>query len=159
MLLGLGDRNMALMLGGYAFGGLMADVFAPAGRFGCTAAFVLAQAVAAISGGGSLAGALTGMYEVTAAAVIFMLLPEKLLARAAAAVMPERAADDAAPGRTARTSQRRRRSALRRGGYGFSGRRQAQPYAHVGYFAGLLGRIGHRVPALRDEDVLLGRGV
>jgi stage II sporulation protein E len=98
MLLGLGDRNMALMLGGYAFGGLMADVFAPAGRFGCTAAFVLAQAVAAISGGGSLAGALTGMYEVTAAAVIFMLLPEKLLARAAAAVMPERAADDAAPG-------------------------------------------------------------
>ena len=90
MLLGLGDRSMALMLGGYAFGGLMADIFAPAGRFGCTAAFVLAQAVAAISGGGAVQSALTCMYEVTAAAAIFMLLPERLLARAAALVMPVR---------------------------------------------------------------------
>ena len=89
LILGLGDRNMMFILGGYAFGGLMAGIFASAGRFGCTAAFILANAVVDISVG-STPQVIAGLYEVMAATVIFMLLPEKFLCRFSSVFFPVR---------------------------------------------------------------------
>jgi stage II sporulation protein E len=89
LILGLGDKNMMFILGGYAFGGLMAGIFSPTGRFGCTAAFILANAVAGISAG-STPQMVAGLYEVMAATILFMLLPEKFLCRFSAMFQPIR---------------------------------------------------------------------
>ena len=83
----LGDRSMAGVVAGYAFGGLMAGVFSPLGRFGCTTAFILANA-AAVFGTGFSAQAVSGLYEVLAATVIFMLLPEKWITRVSILFVP-----------------------------------------------------------------------
>ena len=91
----LGDKSMAGVVAGYAFGGLMAGVFSPLGRFGCTVAFILANA-AAVFGTGFSAQAVGGLYEVLAATVIFMLLPEKWIARLSILFVP---ASQAARGR------------------------------------------------------------
>lgn len=97
LVMGLGDKSMACVLAGYAFGGLIAGFFAPLGRFGCTVAFLLANAVACINLGSSQQ-VIVGLYEVVAATVIFMLLPEKLLCRLSAVFAPARQSAKVLPG-------------------------------------------------------------
>lgn len=91
MVLSFGNGNMAGLLAGYGFGGLIAGLFAPFGRLACTLSFVLAGAVAGVTAAGDLSQALTAAYEVTAAAVIFMLVPEKLLCRISGLFSPSAA--------------------------------------------------------------------
>lgn len=78
IILGFGDKSMIPILTGYGFGGLIAGVFAPLGRFGCAVAFVLANAVAGLYLGGT-SPVFSGLYEVMIATVIFMIIPEKLM--------------------------------------------------------------------------------
>lgn len=89
VILGLGDENMMFILGAYAFGGMMAGVFSPSGRFGCAASFILSDAVVSICMG-PVSQVITGMYEVMAAAVIFMILPERWVGRLTAIFFPAR---------------------------------------------------------------------
>jgi stage II sporulation protein E len=89
LFLGLGNRDMATMLAGYGFGGLMAGVFSPLGRFGCTIAFILANGVISINSSAS-PEMIRGLYEVLAATLIFMVLPEKFLCRFSAIFVPAR---------------------------------------------------------------------
>lgn len=104
IILGLGDRDMSRVLAGYGFGGLLAGVFSPLGRFACAAAFILANMTAGIYLGG-LTAVVTGLYEVTIATVVFMLLPERLLCRLSALFAPE--VREQAPGRTRETVSQR----------------------------------------------------
>ncbi|HIW74460.1 MAG TPA: SpoIIE family protein phosphatase [Firmicutes bacterium] len=58
----------------YAFGGLMAGIFARFGRFASAGAFVVANLIAAFTGGSSEA-MVVGVYEVAGASIIFVALP------------------------------------------------------------------------------------
>ena len=87
IILSLTGGNMSHILAGYGFGGLIAGVFAPLGRFACAASFILANLITNISLGGSSA-ALTGSFETVAAAVAFLVLPESLLCRISGALVP-----------------------------------------------------------------------
>jgi stage II sporulation protein E len=89
IILGFGDKSMVPILTGYGFGGLIAGVFAPLGRFGCAAAFVLANAVAGLYLGGTNL-VFAGLYEVMIATVIFMILPEKLICKFSVLFVPAR---------------------------------------------------------------------
>lgn len=96
MLLSLGDRDMAGAMAGYGFGGLLAGVFAPLGRFGCAVAFVLASTVSGLYLG-NVTAVVTGLYESMIATVVFLLLPERLAVRVSALFSP--AAQELAPSR------------------------------------------------------------
>ena len=72
----LSTTGLNYLSGAYAFGGLMAGLFVPAGRLAEAAAFILANGLASLQVGVG-AGVVTGLYEVGAATVIYMLLPEK----------------------------------------------------------------------------------
>lgn len=78
----LSGRNAIDIVAGYAFGGLMAGVFSPLGRFGCTVAFILGNAAAVFSAGFT-PQAVAGMYEVLIGSVVFLLLPEPTVGRIA----------------------------------------------------------------------------
>jgi stage II sporulation protein E len=87
IILGFEDKNMIPILANYGFGGLIAGVFAPLGRFGCAVAFVLANTVAGLYLG-SAGNIITGLYEVMIATVIFMILPEKLMCKFSVLFVP-----------------------------------------------------------------------
>jgi stage II sporulation protein E len=80
IILGFGDKSMMPMLANYGFGGLIAGVFAPLGRFGCAVAFILANTVSGLYLG-STNTVIIGLYEVLIATVLFMLIPEKFLCK------------------------------------------------------------------------------
>lgn len=83
LVLGLGGSDMASVLSGYGFGGLIAGFFSPLGRFGCALAFVLANAAA----GANMSGhpqLVADIIEVVGASIVFLLLPENLLCRLSA---------------------------------------------------------------------------
>ena len=92
----LSGRGAIEIVAGYAFGGLMAGVFAQMGRFGCVVAFILGNAAAAFSAGFSAQSA-TGIYEAMIGAVVFLLLPEQAVGRVASLLGPS--ADRADDGR------------------------------------------------------------
>jgi stage II sporulation protein E len=130
LMLSLGDSGMSFILGGYAFGGLMAGIFAPAGRFPCAAAFVLAESVCCIVSGNTRGG-ITCMYEAAAASAFFMLLPDKALCALASALVPApRPAADLSPDLRARLRQAS--SAL------------GEVASTVSEVSGRLGRLGRR---------------
>lgn len=75
ILFSLADPAQMYLAGAYAFGGLMAGLFSPLGRFATAAAFVLSNAVIAV-GSGDASTVIAGLYEVMAASVVFLLLPK-----------------------------------------------------------------------------------
>lgn len=83
LVLGLGGKDMAPVLSGYGFGGLLAGFFSPLGRFGCTLAFVLANIAAGANMSGN-APLIADIVEVISASVLFLLLPEGMLCRLSA---------------------------------------------------------------------------
>lgn len=96
ILLSFGDKDMAQVLAGYGFGGLITGVFSPLGRFGCAVAFILANSVAGLYLGNA-ENVVLGLYEVMIATVIFMLLPERWMVRLSVLFTP--AARDRSPAR------------------------------------------------------------
>ncbi|HEX2938918.1 MAG TPA: SpoIIE family protein phosphatase [Ruminiclostridium sp.] len=90
IIMSLGGGSPAGMAGGFGFGGLVAGIFSQFGRLWCTAAFILADAVALITAAPSVSGVLTTVYEVAVASVVFLVLPEKLLCRVSGFFVPLR---------------------------------------------------------------------
>lgn len=87
IVMSLADKNLSHIPAGYGLGGLISGVFAPTGRFGCAAAFILSNAVAGIYLGNP-SQMITGLYEVTISTILFMLLPEGFLCRFSALFVP-----------------------------------------------------------------------
>lgn len=71
----LSNRANGFICGGYAFGGLTAGLFAPLGRLGCAASFVLADSVMSLAFGGEASFAAT-LIEGLIGAAVFMVLPQ-----------------------------------------------------------------------------------
>lgn len=132
LVLGLGGQDMAPVLAGYGFGGLIAGFFAPLGRFGCALAFVLANAAAGANMGGS-SQVTADIVEVIAASVLFLLLPDKLLCRLSALFV---AADERVSSKnTARSRLMEASQALRD-------------------VADTISRVGERLATMRSDDTL-----
>lgn len=68
------------LIGAYGLGGLLAGVFSPFGRLGCSVAFILANAAASVIFGNAEV-ILPGLYEVMAGTILFMVLPESILGK------------------------------------------------------------------------------
>lgn len=73
----IASREQGFVCGGFAFGGLMAGLFAPLGKLGCAVSFVVANGIMSLAFGeiASMSGALT---ESVVGSVIFMLLPKEM---------------------------------------------------------------------------------
>lgn len=73
----LADLSNGYLCGAYAFGGLMAGLFAPLGKLGCALAFLLSNALMTLSFGrqGVLAASLI---ESAAGGAVFLLLPKEM---------------------------------------------------------------------------------
>lgn len=80
VVMSLADKSMAQVMAGYAIAGLVAGLFSPLGRFGCSVAFILANGVTALYLAQTPA-AIADFYEVLIATVLFMVIPERLLCR------------------------------------------------------------------------------
>ena len=78
LMLSLSGGEMNPFSGVYAFGGLMAGLFAPVGRLAPALAFAAAAGISALRIGGG-AQVFAGLYEGTIGAAVFVLLPERLL--------------------------------------------------------------------------------
>lgn len=74
----LWDSSYVSLATGYSFGGLLAGVFAPFGRFGIACAFIIGNGIAAIVAGAQ-GETLMALAEVMVGAVVFMLIPGRLL--------------------------------------------------------------------------------
>ena len=73
----LSSRANGFICGGYAFGGLMAGLFAPLGKLGCAISFVLADCVMSLAFGGEASFAPT-LIEGIIGATAFMVLPASI---------------------------------------------------------------------------------
>lgn len=73
-VLGLSSYEFAFLSAAYAFGGLMAGLFAPVGRIAGAAAFLLSSSVIAVQSG-SAAEVMRVIYECVASSLIFIFLP------------------------------------------------------------------------------------
>lgn len=93
MFLSLGGGHALYMIPGYGFGGLIAGIFAPFGRFVCVLSFALANAIAGITTSGSTSQVLTGIYETAVASFIFLIIPESMLCRLSGIFVPASTAD------------------------------------------------------------------
>ncbi len=73
----IASREQGFVCGGFAFGGLMAGLFAPTGKLGCAISFVIANSVMSLAFGGnnSLASVLI---ESLIGSVVFMILPKEV---------------------------------------------------------------------------------
>lgn len=73
----ISDRSLGFICGGYAFGGLIAGLFAPLGKLSCALSFVIANSVMSLAfeSNGSLAGI---MIENLVASAVFMIMPKEL---------------------------------------------------------------------------------
>lgn len=76
----LSSPGVSYLSGAYAFSGLMAGMFAQVGRMGSVVAFILSNAVVALSTGEPVT-VINGLYEVAAASVIFMAIPKRVESR------------------------------------------------------------------------------
>lgn len=74
-VLGLSSATFSFLGAAYAFGGLMAGLFAPVGRVAAAVAFIFSNAVISIQTG-DLTAVILGLYEVTASTLIFIILPK-----------------------------------------------------------------------------------
>ncbi len=83
----LSDSSLSFLGGAYAFGGLLAGLFAPTGKLGCLTAFFVCDTVMAFQSG-NMTMVLTSVYETAIAGVIFMLLPKDLGNRLSAVFAP-----------------------------------------------------------------------
>lgn len=81
------DSTFAFIAGAYAFGGLMAGLFAPAGKLACGVAFLLCNAVMSFQSGNTDL-ILVSVYETIIAGTVFMLLPKDLGNRISAIFAP-----------------------------------------------------------------------
>ncbi|MCI8622308.1 MAG: SpoIIE family protein phosphatase [Provencibacterium sp.] len=75
----LSDYSFAFLMGAYGFGGLMAGVFSPFGRFGCAAAFIITNGVASALAALVRPVTLGPVLETFLASVVFILLPQSLM--------------------------------------------------------------------------------
>lgn len=73
----LADNSMSFLGGAYAFGGLLAGLFAPTGKIGCLLAFLVCNTVMAFQSG-EITSVLVSIYETITAGVIFLILPKDL---------------------------------------------------------------------------------
>lgn len=73
----IASREQGFVCGGFAFGGLMAGLFAPLGKLGCAITFVIANGIMCLAFGetATMSGALT---ESLVASVLFMILPKEM---------------------------------------------------------------------------------
>ena len=83
----LADSSLSFLGGAYAFGGLLAGLFAPTGKLGCLLAFIVSNSVMAFQSG-DIITVLSSLYETLIAGVIFMLLPKDLGNRLSAVFSP-----------------------------------------------------------------------
>ncbi len=83
----LADSSLSFLGGAYAFGGLLAGLFAPTGKLGCLLAFIVSNSVMAFQSG-DIITVLSSIYETLIAGVIFMLLPKDLGNRLSAVFSP-----------------------------------------------------------------------
>lgn len=74
-VLGLSSATFSFLGAAYAFGGLMAGLFAPVGRVVMAVAFIFSNAVISIQTG-DITAVIQGLYEVTASTLIFIVLPK-----------------------------------------------------------------------------------
>lgn len=84
--MGFGE-GFRFLTGSYAFGGLLAGLFAPLGQFGCAAAFAAANGLVVILEGGSTQAVHT-LIETAIATLLFVLLPSKWIDKAEGALHP-----------------------------------------------------------------------
>ncbi len=84
--MGVGE-GFRFLTGSYAFGGLLAGLFAPLGQFGCAAAFAAANGVVVILEGGSEQSIHT-LVEAAIATAAFVLIPSKWIAKTEAMLRP-----------------------------------------------------------------------
>ncbi|WP_255883343.1 MULTISPECIES: SpoIIE family protein phosphatase [unclassified Ruminococcus] len=73
----LSDSSLSFLGGAYAFGGLLAGLFAPTGKIGCLLAFFVCSTVMAFQSG-DMTVVLGTIYETAIAGAIFLLLPRDL---------------------------------------------------------------------------------
>lgn len=73
----LSDISLSFLGGAYAFGGLLAGLFAPMGKLGCLLAFSVCNIVMTFQSG-DMNTVLSSIYETAIAGGIFMLLPKDL---------------------------------------------------------------------------------
>lgn len=76
LTMSLGSPSFSFIVGAYAFGGLLAGIFAETGRLGASVAFIAANAVITIFFNGSTE-TLIGIYEILASSVLFIALPKR----------------------------------------------------------------------------------
>lgn len=73
----IANRELGFICGGYAFGGLMAGLFAPLGKLGCALTFIISNSVMCLAFGDS--AVLSGvLIESLIGSAVFMLLPKEL---------------------------------------------------------------------------------
>lgn len=84
--MGFGE-GFRFLTGSYAFGGLLAGLFAPLGQFGCAAAFAAANGMVVILEGGSTQAVHT-LIETAVATVLFVLLPSRWMEKIESVLNP-----------------------------------------------------------------------
>lgn len=71
----IASRSLGFICGGYAFGGLMAGLFAPVGKLGCAISFVIANSVMSLAFGDNISLA-SVLIENLIGSTVFMILPK-----------------------------------------------------------------------------------
>lgn len=71
----IASRSLGFICGGYAFGGLMAGLFAPVGKLGCAISFVIANSVMSLAFGDNTSLA-SVLIENLIGSTVFMILPK-----------------------------------------------------------------------------------
>lgn len=73
----IASREQGFVCGGFAFGGLMAGLFAPTGKIGCAVSFVIANSVMSLAFGGN--NSLASVFiESLIGSVVFLVLPKEV---------------------------------------------------------------------------------
>ncbi|MGN0456109.1 MAG: SpoIIE family protein phosphatase [Acutalibacteraceae bacterium] len=83
----LSDSALSFLGGAYAFGGLLAGLFAPTGKIGCLLAFFACNTVMTFQSG-DMTVVLSSIYETAIAGAIFLILPKDLGNRLSAVFAP-----------------------------------------------------------------------
>ncbi len=73
----IADRSQGFLCGGFAFGGLMAGLFAPLGKLGCAIAFLIANSLMSLAFGGNSSMA-SVLIEGLIGSTVFMVLPKDI---------------------------------------------------------------------------------
>lgn len=83
----LSNSSYSFLGGAYAFGGLLAGLFAPTGKIGCMLAFLVCNTVMAFQSS-DMTMVLSSIYETVIAGAIFLILPKDLGNRISAVFAP-----------------------------------------------------------------------